>query len=263
MNRGNRGSRWSAYHTAVAVAIGISIIYAFNRSNSILLAFSIALSPMLVFGALVTAILTVIKIGVRREDRITVVWFSFMLALFLWFLSSLVFSWYPAVLGMAPPYPSLADALDLAAYLPFMFGLLILIWPFREVFARWKVRGVLAVVAIVSMFTLSLMLPPILRGGQGFAGVFVSVAYPILDAIALSIAVLSSVIFMRGTFWRPCLLLVIGLVIASAADIYSGWANLSGTYYLGHYLELLFDFAFLSVALGFYLRRKQYLTKSA
>ncbi len=255
-------SYWSAYHTALLIAIAISIVYVFNQTNKVLLALSVALSPIVVFGALIMAVLTVIQIGVRREDRITVVWFSFMLALFFWFLSEIVFEWYPVAIGISPPYPSLVDAFDLAGYLPLLIGLLILVWPFRESFARWKVRAVIAAVAIVFILALYILLPPIFRQGQNSAGLPVSLAYPILDFIALSIAVPSLVMFIRGTFWRPSLFLVIGLVLASVADIYFGWVSLWGTYYSGHPLELIFDFAFLSAALGFYLRRKQFMTKS-
>jgi len=262
LSKADRLSLWSAYNTTLLIAIVISIVYFFNQSNRILLNFSIALSPTVVFGALVMAILTVIQVGLRRDDRLTVVWFSFMLALFLWFLSEVIFYWYPLAVGITPPYPSLADAFDLAAYLPLMVGLLMQIWPFRaEAVAEWKTRAVIVVVVIVSVVGLWLLLPPIFREGHDLSGAFVSLAYPILDVIALSIALSSLMIFARGTFWRPYIFLIIGLVLACAADIYSGFVNLSGTYYSGHPLELIFDFAFLSVALGFYLRRKQYLTK--
>ncbi len=255
-------SHWSAYHTALLTAIVMSIVYVFNQSNKVLLDLSVALSPIVVFGALLMALVTVIQLGVRREDRITVVWFNFMLALFLWFLSEVVFGWYLLAIGTAPPYPSLSEVLALVGYLPLLIGLLMLMWPFRETFARWKMRTVIAIVTIVSILALYILLPPIFRQGQNFAGLLVSLAYPILDFIALSIAVPSLVMFMRGTFWRPCLLLLIGLVLASAADVVFGWAILSGTYYLGHPLELIYDLAFLSAALGFYLRRKQFMTKS-
>lgn len=262
MNRRVRFIRWSAYRSVLLIAIAISILYLFNQSNEILLVLSIAVSPIIVLGALTMAVLTVIQIGIARDDRITIVWFNFMLALLLWFLSAVVFAWDPLVAGVAAPYPSIADAFDLAAYLPLMYGLLMLIWPFRDIFAGWKGRTLIVIVVFASLLGLYLLLPPMLRQEQDIAGVLVSLAYPILDVMALSIAIPSLVIFVKGTYWRPCLFLVTGLVLASVADIHSGWSNLSATYYLGHPVELMFDFAFLSAALGFYLRRKQYMTKS-
>jgi hypothetical protein len=243
------------------IAIVISIVYFFNQSNGILLVFSLALSPILVLGALIMAVWAVVQVGVRRNDRISMVWLSFMLALLLWFLSAVIFYCYPLVVGMAPPYPSIADAFDLAAYLPLMIGLLVQIWPFRvEAFARLEARAVIVAVMIVSLAALYLLLPPIFRERHDFAETFVSLANPILDVVALSIAISSLLIFATGTFWRPCLFLILGLVLGCVADISSGFVNLSRTYYSGHPVELLFDFAFLSAALAFYLRRKQSLT---
>jgi hypothetical protein len=144
-----------------------------------------------------------------------------------------------------------------------MIGLLIAIWPFgAEILAGLKVKGAWLVLAIVSVLVFYLLLPLVFRSSLNFAGVVVSLAYPILDLIGLFIAIPCVVLFGRGTFWRPYLILITGLVFACAGDIYNGFASLSVTYYVGHPVELVFDFAFILVALGFYLRRKQYLTKS-
>jgi hypothetical protein len=186
-----------------------------------------------------------------------------MLALLLWFLSEVIFAYYPLVVGIMPPFPSLVDALDLAAYLPVVVGLLIQLWPFgSEALAGWKVKAALVVLGIAFVLTIYLLLPITLRSQQSLAGVLVSLGYPILDFISLFLAIPAFAIFNRGTFWRPSLFLLGGLVLGSIGDIYLAFAVLSGAYYLGHPVELLFDFAFISGALAFYLRREQFLTKS-
>ena len=258
-----RTSGRAAYITAVLIAILISIVYLFNQFNKTLLDFSVVLSPIILFGAFLMSMLTVISVGVRKNDRASVVWFNIMLALLLWFLSEVIFTYYPLALMVAPPFPSLADGFDLLAYLPLMIGLLIAIWPFgAEIWARWNVKVAWLLLTIVSALVFYLLLPLIFRSSLNFAGVIVSLAYPILDLVGLFVAIPSVVLFSRGTFWRPNLFLITGLVLAAVDDIWYGFANLSGTYYVGHPLELVFDLAFISVALGFYLRRKQYLTKS-
>jgi hypothetical protein len=258
-----RASEWTASITAVVIAILISIVYLFNQSNKALLDFSVAMSPIILFGAFLMSASTVISVGVRKNDRASLVWFTFMLALLLWFLSEVTSSYYRLALGMAPPLPSLADGFDLIAYLPLMIGVLVVIWPFRaEILAGWEVKGVWLVLAIFSVLVFYLLLPLMFRSRLDFAGVVVSLASPIFDLIGLFIAIPCVVLFGRGTFWRPYLILIAGLVVAAVGDIYYGFASLSGTYYVGHPVELVFDLAFISVALGFYLRRKQYLTKS-
>ena len=64
------------------------------------------------------SMLIVISVGVRKNDRASVVWFNIMLALLLWFLSEVIFTYYPLALMVTPPFPSLADGFDLLAYLP-------------------------------------------------------------------------------------------------------------------------------------------------
>jgi hypothetical protein len=89
-----------------------------------------------------------------------------------------------------------------------------------------------------------------------------NLAYSTLDVIALAIAIPAFVIFMKGTFWRPFLVLVFGVILALVAQVLFAIAAMNGTYYPGHVSDLIYDWGFLSAALGFYLRRKQFLAKS-
>lgn len=238
-------------------------MYLFNQSNANLLDISAAVSLLIFSGTFAVSALTVAQIGVRRNDRISIFWFSCMLGLFLWFLSEVTMVYYALVPGVLPPTPSLVDAFALVAYFPVMIGLLFQLWPFgSQALAERKAKIGLVVLGIVSVVTIYLLLPAIFLSQQGSAFVFVNLAYPILDLVTLFFAVPAFVMFGRGTFWRPALFLLIGLALSSAADIYTTYASLLGTYYVGHPVELVFDFGSISVALGFYLRRKQFLTKS-
>jgi hypothetical protein len=76
-------------------------------------------------------------------------------------------------------------------------------------------------------------------------------------SIADAFGLIGYVPILSGTFWRPFLFLVLGLVLALSAHMLSAWATSNGSYYPGHPLELLFDWGYLSAALGFYLMRKK------
>jgi hypothetical protein len=256
----NRKS-WSSYHSTLSVAGALAALFLFGQLNRNFLAqISNYITPVLALAALAMAVLNVVKVGVRRNDRLSVVWFSFMLTLVLWFLSEVAWSFYPLVLGIPTPYPSIADVLGLAGYVPVMFGLLVLVWPFKEAFASKKLGGVLllalalsaVLVALLSRVVTPMELPALL----------VNLAYPILDVVALAIAIPAMAIFIKGAFWRPSLFLVIGLILALGAQVLFAVTALNGTYYSGHPLELIYDWGYLLAALGFYLRRKQFLAKS-
>ena len=124
---------WSSYHSTLSVALVLVALFLFGQLNRNLLAqISNYLTPVLALAALAMAVLNVVKVGVRRNDRLSVVWFSFMLTLVLWFLSEVAQSFYPLVLGIPTPNLSYVDVFGLAGYLPVMFGVLVLVWPFKE-----------------------------------------------------------------------------------------------------------------------------------
>ena len=181
------------------------------------------------------SMLTVISVGVKKNDRASVVWFNIMLALLLWFLSEVIFTYYPLALMVTPPFPSLADGFDLLAYLPLMIGLLIAIWPFgAEIWARWNVKVAWLVLAIVSLLVLYRLLPLIFRSSLNFAGVIVRLSLPDPRSDRAVCRLFHLLCFSAEVrFGDPNLFLITGLVLAAVDDIWYGFANLSGTYYVG------------------------------
>lgn len=246
---------WSAYHSTLSVALVVTALSLFGQLNRNSLAhITNYLTPVLALAALALAVLNVANVGLRRNDRLSVVWFSFMLTLVLWFLSEVALSFYPLVLII--PYVAFADVFGLAGYLPIMFGLLVLVWPFKGIFASKKSGG--AILLVGSSAVLITLLPMFVPQP---GGTLVNLAYPILDVVALAIAVPALMIFLKGTFWRPFLILVVGLILALGAHVLFAVTDLNGTYSAGYPLDLIYDWGFLLAALGFYLRRKQFLVK--
>jgi hypothetical protein len=215
------------------------------------------LSPAVASVALFTAILAARKIGVRRNGRLSSIWFSLVLGVFLWFLSEVAWSVYPLVLQISTPYPSVADAFGITGYFPILVGLALQVSPFREAFEARRVLLALFIVAVFGLLGLSFLLP-LVAVGETFPVLVVSCAYPVLDVIALSVAIPTLLVFAKGTFWKPFLFLVLGIVLALFAHLLSAWTTSNGTYYSGHPLELLFDWGYLSAALGFYEMRKKF-----
>jgi hypothetical protein len=252
---------WSSYHSALSVALVLAALFLFGQLNRNLLGtLSDYLTPILALVALAMAVLNVAKVGVRRNDRLSLVWFSFMLTLLFWLLAEVAWSTYPLVLGIPTPYPSISDVFGFVGYVPVMFGLLVQVWPFKEAFGSKKLGGMLLLVLVSSAVLIAVL--PLIIYQMPLPALVVGLAYPILDVISLAIAIPALVIFMKGTFWRPFMFLAIGLILGLVAHVISGMTALNGTYYSGHPVELIFDWGYLSAALGFYLRRKQFLAKS-
>jgi len=106
----------------------------------------------------------------------------------------------------------------------------------------------------IGIVILAVLLPPSIAGEQSLLSVAVSLAYPILDVVLLTMAIPLLVFFMRGVFWRPMLVVVFGIILTLLGDILFSLTVLEGTYYDGHPLELFFYWSYLAFALGFYLQ---------
>lgn len=100
-------------------------------------------------------------------------------------------------------------------------------------------------------------MPPILAEEQEIVTLTVSLAYPFLDILLLSITLPAFLLFMKGTFWKPLLFIIVGILLTLIADLLFSWTTLNGSYYNGHPLELFSHWSYLAFAFGFYLRLKQ------
>ena len=191
----------------------------------------------------------------EKRNRLAVVWFSLMLGVVLWFVSEVVWAIYPVILG-DHLFPLVADVFGLIGYAPILIGLGLQAWPFGENFRTKRMLSAILVTIGGGLLAL-IVLTQAISSQEGLLALIVDYAYPILDCVTLTVAVPVLLVLRRGTFWRPFLFLVLGLVLAVSAHMLSAWATSNGSYYSGHPLELLFDWGYLSAALGFYLMRKK------
>jgi hypothetical protein len=248
----------AAYPLTLVAAFVVGATFIFGQfDRPVLGTVSDILSPTFASVTFLTAVLTAKKIGVRRNGRLSTVWFSLMLGVFLWFLSEVAWAIYPLVLQISTPYPSVADVFGIVGYIPILVGLALQMSPFREAFEARHILFVLFIVAALGLLGLSFLLP-VVAVGETFPVLVVSSAYPVLDVVALSVAIPTLLVFAKGTFWKPFLFLVLGIVLALSAHLLSAWTTSNGTYYSGQPLELLFDWGYLSAALGFYEMRKKF-----
>jgi len=247
----------SAYYITLLAALFLAGVFIFGQWQRSLLSFiSDLLSPIIAIVAVVSAVTAVAVIGVRG-NRLAVVWFSLMLGVVLWFVSEVVWAIYPVILGVSTPFPSVADVFGLIGYAPILIGLGLQAWPFGENFRTKRMLSAILVTICGGLLALIILTRAVSSSETSLLALIVGYAYPILDFVTLTVAVPVLLVLRRGTFWRPFLFLVLGLVLALSAHMLSAWATANGSYYSGHPLELLFDWGYLSAALGFYLMRKK------
>lgn len=237
-----------------ATIIGIAYFMA-QANRGFLYLISNWLPPLLAFVTLVPAVAGLVKFGVSR-NRFSIIWLGYSIGVLFWLLGESTWALYALWYSIPVPFPSIADEFWLVGYVPLISAMLILAWPFREFFSsRRMVILVLAVFALAGLLLLTLI-PPTYKSeiGQNLVAVVVGLAYPLLDVSLLLVALPLLLLFRGGTFWRPFLIITIGLILTLIGDVLFTWTTLSSVYYDGSYLELFFHWSYLTLAYGFYLR---------
>ncbi len=179
------------------------------------------------------------------------------IAIFLWFLGETVWAIYEVGLQVAIPYPSVADVFYLFGFVPATMAIFQLLSSFRKAFTRLKLFAA-TLVGIASIVpTYLLLIEPLLVASGGIITKTFDLAYPVLDTILLVMAVLTFMAFQGGDVAKPWRWISLGLLLTTIADIGFSYGTLTGWYYSGHPIELLWLFGYIAIALGFNGQRNQ------
>ena len=254
---GSKSFAWKAEYSFLAVAAFLVVLYAYGEQNRAFISvFSNAVTPFEALAAFAMAVLALLKRRNGKGSWFFSVWADYTLGMLLWFLAESTWAVYTLLLGIEIPYPSVADAFWLAGYFPFLFALVLQAWPFRENFSSRNLVFISLLALVLAAIVLAVLIPPVLQEQSGVVTLAVSFAYSFLDIVLLTVAVPVFVLFLKGRFWRPLLYVMVGIVLQLVGDILFGWTFLMEAYYSGHPIDLLFDWSYLSLTLGFYLRLK-------
>ena len=206
---------------------------------------------------LAAALIALKKYGYSLKKHFSVVWFCFALGVALWFLGELSWAIYTLILGFEIPYPSIADIFWLSGYAPIYVALLLYIKPFKMVLSKRSIGAVALIITLLYAVVTFFLIGPIISASEDLPTLIMDLAYPLLDIILLSAAILGVIIFFKGTIGRSWLLICLALVFDAVADLLFSYTTLQGTYYNGHPLELFFHWGYILYALAFYVHIKE------
>ncbi len=152
------------------------------------------------------------------------------------------------------PFPSEADIFYIAAYPCHIAFLLIYLKPtFRSINRNvWFFAIVLA---------FSLLIPSLLASyddmqGEDVFSTSVALAYPILSSVQLVPAIVGVMYLIKKPSNFSWMLILFGFLSYNIADTYFLFAELDGSYYDGHPVDLLFVYGFIFFIFAFYHRSK-------
>ena len=245
--------RWKAEYSFVTILVLLGLVYAYGQSNLNFIAFvSNIITPFEAFAAFAMAALLWKMNSGNRAGGMSRVYASYSLGIGFWLVAECTWSLYVLAFHVDIPFPSLADLFWLVGYVPLLMALLLQAWPFRELFASRKQLALSLGMFVLAFLILILTIPPLFQQGQDPAALGVSVAYPLLDTLLLAIAIPVFLIFRKGSYWRPLLFVMVGIMLQLVGDLAFNQTFFNGTYFPGSPTDLIFDSSYLMLALGFY-----------
>lgn len=179
--------------------------------------------------------------------------FFFALATASWFIAEQIWQAYDHI-WEGEPFPSEADIFYLASY-PFMIAFLFIsIKPIIKIVTRnvW-------LFAIVLSFTL--LIPSILAAyddivGEDAFAISIALTYPILTSIILIPAIIGILFLTKKGANFSWMLILFGLIVYSISDTFFLFAELDGSYYDGHPVDLMYVYSYILLIFALHNRLK-------
>ena len=179
-----------------------------------------------------------------------------MFGFLMWSLGEITYSIYALFLGIAIPYPSIADLFWLTGYPFLLVGMALFIWPFRSAIKRESLEVAIGLSVVACVLVAVFLIIPVTSISSDLSTNLVGFAYPIADIGLLFASVLGFQLFRGGKVARGWYLLALGAFLFSIADILFSYATARGAYFDGDPLELLFDYGYVYFGLCLYIQLK-------
>ena len=207
-----------------------------------------------ILPGILTFFATYLAIKLHKEKHPNAKAFAFFaLGSAFWFIAEQLWQLYDHV-WQGDPFPSEADIFYIAAYPCHIIFLIIYLKPVLKSINRnvWFF-------AIALSF--SFLIPSVMAAyddmqGEQMFPTSVALAYPIMASMQLVPAIVGVMYVVKKPSNISWMLILIGFMIYNVADTYFLFAELDGTYYDGHPVDLIFVYAFIVLIFAFYHRSK-------
>lgn len=247
------------YKISLLAIFGLVLLYTFQGYYpDLIYFFSNAFPPVVAGAAVIVSAFSLERYWRKAKGQFPLLWLLFTCGLFLWFTGEVIWALYTLVLGVELPYPSVADIFWIGGYIPFFIALYLYVKLFCQVLTK-KILAASMVITIASAILVTLtLLIPVLEAENDLAAIAMDFAYPILDLLLFSVAILGLIIFWKGKLGNPWFLINLAIFMNVCADILFSYTTAQNTYYSGHMLDVLFDLSYLFFLMAFYVHTKEF-----
>ncbi|MEM3770152.1 MAG: hypothetical protein QXG76_03070 [Candidatus Bathyarchaeia archaeon] len=247
------------YKAGLLITVGLILIYALQGFYPDFIGvFSNAFPPIIAGAAVVVSGFSLERYWRKAKGQFSIIWLYFTCGLFLWFIGEAVWTGYTLILGVELPYPSIADVFWISGYIPFFIALYLYVKLFGGTLTKKMLASSMVITAALTILFTSVLLTPVLTAEENPIAVVMDFAYPILDLLLFSVALLGLIIFRNGKLGRSWLLINIAILMNTCADMLFSWTTAQKIYYSGHVFDVLFDLAYLFFLMAFYAHAKEF-----
>ena len=245
------------YYVALAVAICLTAIYAFESyyMDSMKI-FSNAFPPFIAGATVITAMFALKRYWGGLSSKLTQVWLCFAIGIFFWFLGELTWAIYALILKISIPYPSVADAFWLTGYILLLLALTAYLWLVKPALSKTILAAASTIVLILGILSSYFLVAPALMQETDLITKTIDVTYPTLDFIMLILTITGLIVLAKSRVSESWIFFNTGILMIVIGDSLFSYATAHNTYYGGHPLELFLHFGYLLFILAFYIHTK-------
>lgn len=248
----------TAYLVSILVGVILILIYTFQANYSSLMSPISNISFLVLSLAAVGSAANALKKYWRNlRDRYSQIWLFFTMGLLFWLISKVSWSVYTMTPYTLAPYPSFADLLWLAGYMPIFAALHSYLRSFGFSLSRIRYSAFAMIISLVLLGCFILLVPPVVAANEEGMTVLLSLVYLGLDLSLLSLSIHGLFVFFNGRIGIAWAFISGALFLNAVGDILFCYAIQSDTYYSGHALELVFHVGFIFCTLAFYTHVKE------
>ena len=246
------------YVASLFAGVILSLVYIFQASYTSLMSLvSNASFLVLSIATLSSATFALNKYWRDLRDKYSRIWLYLTAGLLLWFVSRVSWTVYAVLLNAEVPYPSIADAIWLAGYVPIFVAMHTYLRSFGFSFSKMRYAAFAVAISIVLLSCFVLLVPPIVASSEKEVTALLSVVYLGLDLSLFSLSMHGLFVFAHGKIGLTWAFISVGLFLNAVGDILFSYAVQNNVYYNGHVLELLFHTSYILCILAFYAHTKE------
>jgi hypothetical protein len=227
------------------------------ENKKLLNLFSDIVIQALFFILVVLALTLTWKYGWSWKEAIPRIWLLASQSVILCFIGGVTWVAYIYWLGLAFPYPSLADWFFLAGILLAIAAVAHYVKTFRESLRREALIAVLTIIALSTALFFFYVLSSVVASPAHPMEKALTVVYGVVDISLFSLALVGLAIFFGEKIGESWFLLCLGLALITVGDLlFFSMVTLSFNQ-IGGFANMLTELGLILLALSFYIHKRE------